>query len=195
MKRLCISLEYHISTVKLIPSLYLLNLWAFSCIFCLTISLMIMMLSLFIFSSFSKFYMLFPWHLFPFIIQSKSIILACALFLFIFSPSTWDSFDYGDFFSSWFSYHQHNFAIPFAVAYSASLHFAKSGHISQIFDPIARFPNSIWAFAFLFMFILFKGSLYFIFVSCTTPNSFSILCLMLLISSFHNSCSKPSSSP
>ena len=84
---------------------------------------------------------------------------------------------------------EHNSAMNVAVAYSSSLYFVKSRQLSQIIDPIARFRNSIWAFTFFFMVILFKGSLSFIFVSYITP-LFSILCLMLSFSSFHNFCSK-----
>ena len=135
--------------------------------------------------------MLFPSHLFPFVIQSQLIsLLAYALFLFLFSSFTWVSFALGEgVFFLVFILPEHNSAITVAVAYSTSLYFVKSRQLSQITDPIARFPNSIWAFTFFFMFILLKGSLSFIFVSYIT-RLFSILCLMLSISSFCNFCSK-----
>ena len=112
--------------------------------------------------------MLFPWHLLSSRTQPNLIILfryAISLAIFSFHMAFLNLWGFS---SSWFSYYQSISIITFAVA--ISLHPVTPGHISWIIDPIARFLNSIWAFAYLFMFILSKGS----------PNSLIILCLMLL---------------
>ena len=77
--------------------------------------------------------------------------------------------------SCWFSYYQSIILSKILQLHIVLYYILLSREIYRIIDPIVRFPGSSWAFAFLFLFILFKGSLSLIFVSCITPNSFSIL--------------------